>query len=73
MKTVPLQLITVDLDNGRRGIFIGGPFITEETEDDHQIKEIWFSNVQEVPDNLTVAELVQLVRDQAYDGHTNLQ
>lgn len=65
MKTIALQLVTVNLENGRRGVFVGIPLVTEESvETDSQVEEIWFSDVQEVPDQLTVAKLIRLVAEQ---------
>lgn len=65
MKTVPLQLITVGLENGQTGVFVGVPLVTEETSDSGcQVEDIWFSNVQEIPDNLSVAKLLRMVAEQ---------
>jgi hypothetical protein len=62
MKTVALQLVTVDLENGERGVFIGLPLIPEDSgEMDHQVEEIWFSDIQDVPDNMTFAQLIKMV------------
>lgn len=65
MKTVALQVVTVGLENGQQGIFIGIPLITEENSDtDSQVEEIWFSNIQQVPNDLTVEKLVRLIAAQ---------
>ena len=65
MKTVNLQLITVGLENGQQGIFIGIPLITEKNSgQDSQVEEIWFSAVQEIPDNLSVRKLMHLIASQ---------
>ncbi|MEE8343350.1 MAG: hypothetical protein V3R51_06060 [Gammaproteobacteria bacterium] len=62
MKTVSLQLVTVDLENGERGVFIGLPLIPEDSGDlDHQVEEIWFSDIQDVPEHLTFAQLIKMV------------
>jgi hypothetical protein len=62
MKTIGLQLVTVVLENGREGVFVGIPLITEKlSEDDSQVEEIWFSDVQEIPDHMSVAKLIRLV------------
>lgn len=66
MKPISLQLLTVDLENGTQGVFIGVPLVTEElSETESQIEEIWFSDIHEVPENITVADLIQLVREQS--------
>jgi len=72
-KTVPLQLITLDMDNGQKGIFVGVPLITEQSNPDSTIENIWFSDVQEVPDNLTVDQLIKLVGAQLSRCHSTLQ
>ncbi|MDH5409289.1 MAG: hypothetical protein OEZ33_05210 [Gammaproteobacteria bacterium] len=58
-----LQLITVELENGKQGVFIGGPLVANDcTEDDYQVDSIWFSDIQEVPQNITLSELLSLVK-----------
>ncbi|MDH5648989.1 MAG: hypothetical protein OEY67_04970 [Gammaproteobacteria bacterium] len=70
MKPIALQLVTVDLENGQQGVFVGVPLVTKETTPDNsQIEEIWFSTIQEVPDDITVAELMQLVQNRIARSH----
>ena len=65
MKTLELQLVTVGLDDGKQGVFVGWPLITQHaTEESGQVKNIWFSNLQTVPDTLTLEQLMELVRKQ---------
>jgi hypothetical protein len=65
MKTLQLQLVTVGLENGEQGIFVGWPLVSETSQpEDGQVENIWFSNVQEVPDDLTLKQLMELVRKQ---------
>lgn len=65
MKTLELQLITVGLDDGKQGVFIGWPLVTEEiARENGQVENIWFSNIQKVPDSLTLAQLMELIRKQ---------
>ncbi len=65
MKTLDIQLITVGLENGEQGVFIGTPLIFEHTDmDNSQVENIWFSNVQELPDDLTLKQLMELVQQQ---------
>lgn len=72
-KTVPLQLITLDMDNGQKGIFVGMPLMTDKSDDDTMIENIWFSDVQDVPDNLTVEQLIKLVGAQLCRCQSTLQ
>jgi hypothetical protein len=74
MKTLELQLITVGLDDGKQGVFIGLPLVSEETaENNGQVENIWFSNVKEVPDSLTMEELMGLIGRQLFDKLATLQ
>ena len=74
MKTVNLQLITIGLENGQQGVFIGVPLLTEESSDlDSQVEEIWFSSVQEIPDDLSVKKLMRLIASQLCRCSASLQ
>jgi hypothetical protein len=65
MKTLALQLVTVGLENGQQGVFVGWPLVSEiKTENYSQVENIWFSNIQQVPQNLTLEQLMELVRKQ---------
>jgi hypothetical protein len=65
MKTLALQVVTVGLENGEQGVFIGWPLVSEKTaKENSQVESIWFSTVQEIPDSLTMAQLMELVRKQ---------
>lgn len=72
-KTVPLQLITLDMDNGQKGIFVGVPLVTEQSDSEAMIDNIWFSDVQNIPTNLTVDKLIQLVSAQLCRCQSTLQ
>ena len=74
MNTVALQLVTVDLENGERGVFIGLPLIPETgAQPDQEVEEIWFSDIQDVPDDLTFAQLIRLVRLQVCKSVNGVQ
>ena len=65
MKTLELQLVTVGLDDGKQGGFVGWPLITQQpAEESGQVENIWISNLQKVPDSLTLEQLMELVRKQ---------
>ncbi|HFD80205.1 MAG TPA: hypothetical protein ENK05_07440 [Gammaproteobacteria bacterium] len=65
MKPIPLQLVTVCLENGRQGIFVGLPLVGEHVaEEDGQIEDIWFSDIREVPAHMDLAELMRLIQSQ---------
>jgi len=65
MKPIPLQLVTVKLDNGQQGIFVGSPiFASQNDMQGSQVSEIWFSDVRDLPDQLKLEELMQLVQEQ---------
>lgn len=74
MKTLELQLITVGLDDGTQGVFVGWPLVSEETANANgQVENIWFSNVQKVPDCLTLDQLMELVRKQMCQSTSTVQ
>lgn len=74
MKTLELQLITVGLDDGSQGVFVGMPLVSEEeSESCGQVENIWFSNVKEVPDSLTMEELMGLIGRQLIDRLATIQ
>jgi hypothetical protein len=74
MKTLELQLITVGLDDGKQGVFIGLPLVSEHNaEQNGQVENIWFSNVKQVPDSLTMEELMGLIGKQLFDKLATLQ
>jgi len=65
MKGIRLQLVTLNLEDGTVGTFVGIPLVTEETpEQDCQIEDIWFSDTQTIPEDMTVAQLVSLMQRQ---------
>lgn len=72
-KTVPLQLITLDMDDGKQGIFIGVPLVTNDSRPDTNIENIWFSDIQNIPDDLTVEQLIKLVDAQLCRCQSTLQ
>jgi hypothetical protein len=74
MQTVGLQLVTVVLENGQQGIFIGVPLIRDSSQEgENQVEEIWFSDIQQIPDKLSVAKLLRLVADQLARGQATIQ
>jgi len=63
--TVELQLITIELGNGQKGIFVGTPLvISEMVHSRDEINGIWFSNIQNIPKNTTVEQLTNEVNVQ---------
>ena len=65
MKPIPLQLVTVCLENGKHGVFVGLPLVNENADPENsQVDDIWFSNIQEVPECLALGDLIRLIQDQ---------
>jgi len=74
MKTLELQLVTVGLDDGKQGIFIGLPLLSQQdAESGGTVENIWFSDIKNVPDSLTMDELMQLVVKQLSDCMATVQ
>ncbi len=65
MKPIPLQLVTVCLENGQQGVFVGVPLVGEQLpEEAGQIDDIWFSDIREVPAEMELADLMRLIQSQ---------
>lgn len=74
MKPISLQLVTVCLDNGQQGVFVGVPLVSPDNVDhDSQIEDIWFSDIQEVPAQTRLAELLKLIEAQLCRCHAIVQ
>lgn len=74
MKPISLQLVSVSLENGQQGVFVGVPLVTEAvTDEDGQVQDIWFSNVQEVPAHTKLTDLIQLIQSQLCRCQSTLQ
>jgi hypothetical protein len=71
MKMLPLQLVIIDLENGQRGVFIGRPLITEDTDEkEHQVQSVWFTDIQDMPDSATLEQLTRMALEQMSQGRT---
>ena len=65
MKSIPLQLVTVCLEDGQQGVFVGVPLVSGQVADDAgQVEDIWFSDIQNVPGDMALEELMQLIQAQ---------
>ena len=74
MKMLPLQLVIIDLENGQRGVFIGRPLISDGvTEEDCQVENVWFTDIQEMPDTATLEQLTRMALEQMSAGQRTLQ
>lgn len=74
MKPIPLQLVTVCLENGQQGVFVGVPLVEEQLPEElGQIEDIWFSDVQDVPASMDLQELINLLQSQLCSCKQNLQ
>jgi hypothetical protein len=74
MKPIPLQLVTVSLENGQQGVFIGVPLVADQTlDEDGRVEDIWFSNIQKVPDHMKLTDLIRLIQSQLCRCQSPLQ
>ena len=65
MKMLPLQMVILDLENGQRGVFIGRPLVIAESDDDDcHVENVWFTNIQEIPDTATLEQLAKMTLEQ---------
>jgi hypothetical protein len=74
MKPISLQLVTVSLENGQQGVFVGVPLVADQTQDeDGQVEDIWFSNIQEVPSHMKLVDLIRMIQSQLCRCQSTLQ
>ena len=65
---VALQLVMVELSDGQRGIFIGSPAVAGLPQGhDSRIVNVWFSNIQRIPADISVPALMDLINSQAVE------
>lgn len=65
MKPIPLQLVTIQLENGQHGVFVGLPLVSGQAlPKESQVSDLWFSDVRSVPQNMSVDQLIALVQAQ---------
>jgi len=65
MKPIPLQLVTIQLENGQQGVFVGLPLMTAQSvTGDSQVSELWFSDIQDVAQNVSLDQLMAMVQAQ---------
>lgn len=63
--TVPLQLLTIQTQNGERWIFVGSPAVMPtDTDASNAIVDVWFSNIQDVPKDASIRSLVEMMDKQ---------
>ena len=73
MKPIELQLITVKLENGQHGIFVGTPLIQDPSViQNNQVSEIWFSDVRGLPENMPLEQVIELVKAQLCGGRDTM-
>lgn len=64
-KQVPLQMMMVNLTNGQHGMFIGLPLVNhKEANHSTEIENIMFSDIQKLPEEMTLAQLMEMVQAQ---------
>lgn len=64
-ETVPLQLLTIQTKDGQRWIFVGSPAVIPSDPDiNNAIVDVWFSNIQDVPQEASIRSLVEMMDKQ---------
>lgn len=65
MASVALQMVVVELENGRRGVFFGRPLVADsDSEAQCQVEDVYFSNINQIPEGMDLAELSTLAMAQ---------
>lgn len=74
MNEVTLQVITVALDNGESGVFIGGPLVTcNYSLPAQRVEAIRFSDIQQIPGDVTLKQVLMLFTKHMERSRTSLQ
>ena len=56
------------------GVFVGVPLVADQTQDeDGQVEDIWFSNIQEVPSHMKLVDLIRMIQSQLCRCQSTLQ
>ncbi len=73
MKSIPVQLVTIQLEDGKEGIFVGIPLLSDAISvEENQVNEVWFSNIRAIPNSMSVSQLIELVQSQLSRCQGNL-
>ncbi len=73
--TVPLQLLTIQTKKGERWIFVGSPAVLpDEMDISNAIVDVWFSNIQDIPQDASIRSLVEMMDKQnlSSDARTSI-
>jgi hypothetical protein len=71
MKMLPLQMVIIDMENGQRGVFIGRPLVTVESDDDDcQVENVWFTDIHEMPDTATLEQIAKMTLEEIQSSTT---
>ena len=71
MKMLPLQMVIIDMENGQRGVFIGRPLVTVESDDDEcQVENVWFTDIHEMPDTATLEQIAKMTLEEIQSSTT---
>jgi hypothetical protein len=74
MKVQPLQMVIIDLENGKRGVFVGRPLVCDDVEETEcQVENVWFTNIHEIPDSATLDQLTRMALEQIAAQTATLQ
>jgi len=72
VETVPLQLLTIQTKDGQRWIFVGSPaVIPSEPDLRNAIVDVWFSNIQDIPQEASIRSLVEMMEKQNLGTNPN--
>jgi len=71
---VDLQLVMVELSGGQRGVFIGSPAVADMPKiNASKIVNIWFSNIQRIPADMSVPDLMSMINDQVAEQTAHIE
>jgi hypothetical protein len=65
VKTIPLQIVVIELEGGRRGVFVGPALVPNECEDAQcKVENVWFADVQQIPAGMAVDDVCEFAINQ---------
>ena len=65
MQTEDVQIVVIELEDGRRGVFVGMPLVSNEADEaDCQVENVWFTDIHQVPAGMDLELLARAVQQQ---------
>jgi len=73
MRDIPVQMVILDLEDGQRGVFFGRPLVGDDEDSCCQVENVWFTDIQRIPECSSLEELALMVIEQFNAQQRKLQ